>query len=218
MFSIMLKSLMLLAAIPAAKNLTDVGCALNIPTVVACALNVLTLVVLICQTRLTRKTLVSTFKPKLVLRRVSLCEGTSIPTQGVPDAKPWKVDYIIANTGGTKASITSRSFAVKMFNDKELPVLLPYAPQAAESKFSLQPGEEKEFSVGLESALVSLFRIGGVKGGYLKCQNTAYVYFLGYAHYEDELGVIRKMAILRHYDTETGRFRVVDDPDYEYAD
>jgi hypothetical protein len=32
------------------------------------------------------------------------------------------------------------------------------------------------------------------------------------------VGVVRKTFVLRHYDTVTGRFKVVDDPDYEYTD
>ena len=62
------------------------------------------------------------------------------------------------------------------------------------------------------------FRMLGIRRGNLHHQNTRYVYFLGYVHYNDELGIVRKMAVLRHYNTETGRFILVDDPDYEYAD
>ena len=189
-------------------------------------LAILTLGALIWQTietryavRIANKTLVSTFRPRLILRQVSLCVGTFVPALGAPDEESWKVDYVIANTEGTRAHITSTSFAEKMFSKGGLPVPLPYAPPIAGSTFSRQPGEEKEFSVGLESDLISLFRIlGYVRGGNLKHQRTAFVYFLGYVHYKDDLGVVRKMAVLRHYDTESGRFTVVDDPDYEYAD
>lgn len=186
---------------------------------------ILTLLALIWQTYLTKcafkianKTLISTFRPKLVVRRVSLSNGTDIPTLGVPDEKPWKVDFSVANIGGTKAHITIRSFAVKMFDNKELPPMLPYALGASEPTFSLAAGEEKELSVGVEIDLIKLFRHLGTRGGYLDKQNTAFVYFMGYVHYKDDVGVVRKTFVLRHYDTETGRFKVVDDPDYEYAD
>jgi len=186
---------------------------------------ILTLLALIWQTYETRravnianKTLVSTFRPKLVVRRVALSKGTNIPTVGVPDEKPWKVDFVIANIGGTKAHVTSKSFTVKMFDNKELPPVLPYALGASEFTFSLEAGEEKELSVGLEIELLTLFRLLGTQGGYLNKQKTAFVYFMGYVHYNDDVGVIRKTFVLRHYDTETGCFKVVDEPDYEYAD
>jgi hypothetical protein len=185
---------------------------------------VATLFVLIWQTYETRRavniaheTLVSTLRPRVILRRVSLRPGTNISTQGAPDRHKWEVDFVAANTGGTTARISTRSFIVKMFDDAELPVFLPYGPEDSE-RFSLEPGEERGFSVGLESELIALFRQLGVRGGYLNRQRTAHVYFFGYVHYEDDRGTVRKMAVLRHYDTEAGRFRVVGDPDYEYAD
>jgi hypothetical protein len=185
----------------------------------------LTFIVLIWQTVETRravgvakKTLVSTFRPKIILRRVSLRIGTMIPTMGVADPEPWMVDFAIANIGGTKAHITKRSFTVAMRKDHELPAVLPYAPEPKDAAFSLGPGEEREFAVKPEQELIDLFRHVGTKGGYLKNQRTAFVYFFGYVHYKDDLGVIRKTFVLRHYDTETGRFTTVDDADFESAD
>jgi hypothetical protein len=184
-----------------------------------------TLVALIWQTRETRRavniarsTLVSTFRPKLILRNITLRQGTNIPTHGVPDAHPWKVDYVIANIGGSRAHVTMRSFAVKIFEGKELPFPLPYARQAEENTFALEPGEERELSVGLEENLITLFRHLGVKGGYLDHQRTAFVYFFGFVQYTDDIQIVRKMAVLRHYETQTGRFCMVSDPDCEYAD
>ena len=100
--------------------------------------------------RIANKTLVSTFRPRLILRQVSLCVGTFVPALGAPDEESWKVDYVIANTGEHRDHITSTSFAEKMFSKGGLPVPLPYAPPIAGSTFSLQPGEEKEFSSRLK--------------------------------------------------------------------
>jgi hypothetical protein len=189
------------------------------------AITFCTLVALIWQTRDTRRavniarsTLVSTFRPKLILRSITLRQGTNIPTHGVPDTHPWKVDYVIANIGGSRAHITMRSFAVSMFEGKELPFPLPYARQAEENAFVLEPGEERELSVGLEENLITLFRHLGVKGGYLDHQRTAFVYFFGFVQYTDDIQITRKIAVLRHYETKTGRFLMVSDPDCEYAD
>jgi len=189
-------------------------------TITFCAL-----IALIWQTSETRRavniarsTLVSTFRPKLILRNITLRQGTNIPTHGVPDAHQWKVDYVIANIGGTGAHVTMKSFAVKMFDGKELPFPLPYAKPVEENAFVLKPGEEREFSVGLEEDLIALFRHLGVRGGYLDHQRTAFVYFFGFVQYIDGIQIVRKMAVMRHYDTQTARFLVVSDPDSEYAD
>jgi len=225
MFSISLKYFTAVVLIAQQAGNGKESCWQTVSANAAVILTLLTLFVLIwqtCETRravnIARSTLVSTFRPRLILRRVSLRPGTAIPTLGSPDPHKWEVDYAIANTGGAKGDITVRSFIVKMFNADGLPVPLPYAPPVEESPFTLGPGEEKQFSVELEKELIFLFRQLGVKRGNLRYQDTKYVYFLGYIHYKDELGIVRKMAVLRHYNTESGRFQVENDPDYEYSD
>lgn len=166
---------------------------------------------------ISKKALISTFRPRLILRAVFPCEGTDIPTAGVPDPKPWKIDFAIANIGGSRAYIMKHSFAIRCF-DEGIPVPLPYKP-ASDIGFYLQPGEEKEFSAEVGKELTDLLRlVGGFKAQYLSQQKTAYMYFFGYVRYKDDLGIIRKMAILRHYDPIVYRFRVVRNPDCEYSD
>jgi hypothetical protein len=187
---------------------------------------VATLVILIWQTFETRRavnvardTLVSTFRPKIIFRSVSLCPGTMIPTDCVPDDKPWGVLYVIANVGGANARITRKAFAVKMFDSDALPSSLPYPRWAEEPEFILAPGEEKAFLVPLEAEAVNLFRVmGGIRGGHLSHQKTAHLHFFGVLIYIDGRGIFRKMSVLRHYNTETGRFDVVADPENEYSD
>ncbi|MGO8786967.1 MAG: hypothetical protein ACLQVL_06240 [Terriglobia bacterium] len=170
------------------------------------------------QAKLMHDSVVSTFRPRLAVRRVFLRLGTAISTAGVPDAHPWKVDFIITNIGGSTAHIEATSFVVTVLPDEELPIILPYAQDTTERNVSLQAGEEREFSVELEKELADLFKLLGVRGGHLQHQGIAHVNFFGYAKYADDLGIVRKTAVLRHYNIETGRFSAVPDPDYEYAD
>jgi hypothetical protein len=161
-------------------------------------------------------TLVATFRPKLIVRKVFLNNGTQIPTVGVPDAYPWTVDYAVANIGGTRATIRRSGFEFTAF-DREIPAKLPYKMQPPAELIRIEPGEEKEFSVPIDSNLTNLFRILGVRGD-LSHQKIGRAYFWGRAQYSDDREIIRNVAVCRHYRTETGKFEVVDDSDYEYAD
>jgi hypothetical protein len=179
---------------------------------------ILTLWAIAEQSRDTRRAVIASLRPRVILRSAFPSEGTMIPTVGVPDAKPWRVDFVIANTGGSRAYISKRSFAIGCF-DKGIPIRLPYKEPTADSGFYLQPGEEKQLSVELGQELTNLIRlVGGFNAPYLSQQKTAYLYLFGYAHYRDNLGIVRKIAVLRHYDPKLYRFIAIDNPDYEYAD
>jgi hypothetical protein len=66
------------------------------------------------------KTLISQSRPKLIVRRIWIREGTPIPTAGVPDAQPWRIQYRIANIGGSIAHVQTCDFAATIF-DSGLP-------------------------------------------------------------------------------------------------
>lgn len=179
---------------------------------------ILTLLAISEQSRETRRAVIASSRPRVILRSAFPSEGTMIPTVGVPDAEPWKVDFVIANTGGSRAYISKCSFAIGCF-DEGIPIPLPYKEPTAARGFYLQPGEEKELSAELGQELTNLIRlVGGFKAPYLSQQKTAYLYLFGYARYRDDLGIVRKIAVLRHYDPKLYRFVAVDNPDYEYAD
>ena len=44
------------------------------------------------------------------------------------------------------------------------------------------------------------------------------LFLIGYVVYEDDAGVRRHMAFGREYDRTSRRFRIIDDPNYEYGD
>jgi len=171
------------------------------------------------QVKLMRESVVSTFRPKLVVRRVFLCPGTAMPTIGVPDAYPWKVEFVIANIGGSPARIKTSSLTVSDLSDDQLRRPLPYAQETDARNICLKAGEERGFSIEIEKReLVAGFRHMGTKAANLQHQQIARVYFFGYAAYADDAGVIRKLAVLRHYDLENGKFEFVGSADHEYAD
>jgi hypothetical protein len=159
----------------------------------------------------------TTDRPRLVVRKVFLRDGTAIPTIGVPDAYPWMVDYAIANIGGSRATIKCSGFEFTTF-ENGVPARLPYKMQEPAEPLCIDPGEEKEFSVDIGQNLTNLFRILGLRGEHMSHQKIGHAYFWGRAQYADDRGTIRNVAVCRHYETGSGKFKAIDDPDYEYAD
>jgi hypothetical protein len=192
----------------------------NLPSLIS-LLGIIVAILTLCaihrQARIAKETLVATFRPQMIVRKVSLRAGTKIPTMGIPDAHPWMVRYTIANVGGSRATLQSRSFEVCAF-ENGLPADLPYRTPEFADPISIQSGEEKDFAVAIGESLTGYFRILGTKGPYLSQQKVGHVYFWGRAQYCDDRGVIRALGICRHYKTDTGKFVPVSDPDYEYED
>lgn len=176
------------------------------------------------QADLMHQSLVATFRPKLLVRKVSVHKGDGIGRCGLdqsgafvnlPDIDSWRIDFSIFNAGGSTAQNITRSFAVDTFTEG-IPVNLPYI-QVTETKFSLGPGEEKWFSIELSKDLSDYYR-AFMYSQWADKQALGHVYFFGFCRYEDRLGLPRGVAVLRHYQTHTKKFKPSDDPDYEYAD
>jgi hypothetical protein len=178
---------------------------------------ILTLLAISEQTGETRRSVQVGLRPRLIVHRVWLSVGTIGQTTGVPDAHPWSVKFDIANVGGSVARVTYSNFTLSVFKDG-LPTRLIRAPKTGFKPFSLEPGEDREMAVMIGDGLVKLFRTVGVTGPYLKNQETGHVYLWGYAKYRDTLGIARNIAVCRHYQSGTGKFAVVDDPERDYAD
>lgn len=116
------------------------------------------------------------------------------------------------------AHVTTCCFAISIFAEG-LPANTPTIEYPATPPFSLRPGEEKKLFIPLGEIPTQLFRMmGGTRARYLEHQQTAFVYFWGYAQYTDDANVARNIAVMRHFQTDTAKFKAVDDPDYEYAD
>jgi hypothetical protein len=164
------------------------------------------------------KTLTSTLRPKLIVRKIWIHRGTQIPTLGVPDADPWKVEFEVSNIGAGRANVADYSFAISRI-DIGLPTKITYMEGNAEVKpFSLEAGEEMQLSIPLDTELIAILRLIGTSGLALGYQNTDRIYFFGNARYTDNLGIARNIAVCRHYHNKSLKFTAVDDPDHEYSD
>jgi hypothetical protein len=164
-----------------------------------------------------RDSIILTHRPRLIVRRIVLNTGTQIPTVGVPDAHTWTIGYAIVNQGGTRATILRQAFHFTEFKD-EIPFRLDYDMEDLPQPIIVEPGQEIEDFIPIDNRLTTLFRMIGTRGDNFSHQAIAHTYFWGRIQYSDGNGIVRNVAVFRHYNLELGVFSVGGPVDYEYAD
>lgn len=153
----------------------------------------------------------TTHRPKLIIRRISLDEGTPI---GIPIGMLWKIQFIIANVGGSHATIIESNATFLKFDDG-LPAIPPFSKEVNTVKIpdreagQSDPPEFLHLDTATINTLCQYQGHGNSKGAF---------HFFGYIQYQDDLEIVRRMAFCRRYDVITKRFSKVDDPEYEYSD
>lgn len=161
------------------------------------------------------RTLLSTMRPRLIVRHILIHRGTRISTFGVPDADPWRIDFDMVNVGQSTARITRHNFTSNRVED-DIPEFA--VEEKSSTLLSLEPGQTTTLSIELNRQLMEILRLirpDGLTQGY---QNTNRLYFWGHAQYADGLGTVRNIGVCRRYDNKLGRFVPSDDSDFEYAD
>jgi hypothetical protein len=165
----------------------------------------------------------ATHRPRLRIRHVSISDPAFFighPTMFFNHGGEIKGGLVVVNVGGTKATIIESRYRI-FFSKDGLPVTAPY-----ESDFhnlllagqSLDIGESCATPImdkiimdppapGREDEVeLPAFERGGWK-----------IYVMGQIRYKDEGGAHRFMGFCRLQESD-GRFRAIDDPDYEYDD
>jgi hypothetical protein len=159
-------------------------------------------------------------RPRLRVRHVSVDDAALIGNRALMSnhGKEIKGSLVVVNTGGTKATIVDSRYRIYFSNDG-LPVSAPYDTNFRTSLLS--PGQVLDIGEScaapiLDEIIVDSGKKDGVnlrefeRGGWQ-------LYVMGQIRYQDEGGADRVMGFcrLRHSD---GRFRAVNDSDYEYDD
>lgn len=144
-----------------------------------------------------------------------------------PFQMPWCIEFTIANVGGSRAHVIESAFDSNVFENGPPPLLIYTSAGLVPNAWNvtLMPGEDRTFFVNIEDEdLIGLFRMYGTRDvtGNVR-QRSRHLYFFGRAKYQtdrmtpEQEGIIRSMAVFRHYDLAQGRFVTFDDPDYEYG-
>jgi hypothetical protein len=168
--------------------------------------------------RIAQATLVSTFRPKLIVRGLNFRRDKAL----ADEAGACRLGYELVNIGGTIAHITQCEACVHYFagrcGDKDI----GSASNTADSKemFSLKPGEYKEefVELGIEVTARLDYLETSLVEGVTNSLLVGEMYLTGRIEYRDDTGSIRRTGFHRSYNQETKRFSIVPDPDYEYSD
>lgn len=184
----------------------------------------ITLGAILRQTILMHRSIVSQFRPKLIVRRVIFEFGT-IQT---PGGKPAKIHYTVANTGGTDATIVNIRGSVLYAN---VPGIIgrtkqPLTPPAHNQEFDLQEsislraGEDRQLILELDHTIFEKIRFIQAQSSFnvTNPDLVGRISILAEIQYSDRSGTKRKTGILRFLDIESRRFTPSEDKEYEYAD
>lgn len=167
---------------------------------------------------------ISTLRPKLIIRGITLVQGTLVPvvdgSQVVEDATTWQIECLIANVGGSVAYIVESNMTVAGIDIREnkLPVFPPYGESLNWlEKSDIRHGEHKQISVKLGESNTMRFRIltHMHHGRGHVVSNT---FCLGFIQYRDDAKVERRTAFCFRYHVGTQGFERITDPNYDYSD
>lgn len=162
-----------------------------------------------------REEFISTHRPRLVVRRVSVVENNGI----------YGIQYFIHNIGDSRATIVKVSDRVWLPTQTEN---LPAIPDYEESRDMNTILNSGQWMGGLHTpTTINQERLGLVFGynnvikempSLSNLQEDGGILFLGFIEYEDQVGTTRNTAFLRQFDFKTERFNAINHPDYEYQD
>jgi hypothetical protein len=169
---------------------------------------------------ITQKQFVASNRPRIVIREVRLI--------GVPTTHPKvSVSFNIANAGSTPAQITESVIEVQKATFGTITPLperwgFNEIGNNVHALFPLEPGsfvESKYHSeVTRQSFINEAMKAHVFNDAQLEARRVDQLIFIGRIRYKDANGVKRQMGFCRYYDFKVGRFRRLDDPDYDYED
>jgi hypothetical protein len=164
------------------------------------------------QAKSTKGMLLLTHRPRIIIRNVAssalreLCilrDRTGQKIGNVIDGS-----FSVVNTGNTETTI--QTMRVGCWIEQQLPHERPDKDFPGFSEpFSLAPGESKEMKFAV---------ILPVKDTLALTSGIAGAYIIALVKYADKAGIVRETSACRHLDRHDMRFKITDDPDYEYAD
>jgi hypothetical protein len=168
-----------------------------------------------CLTRqainLARDEFMASQRPKIIVRELRM-----LPQNHNTTVATVEVSYVVANTGASEAEIVESWIEIKDVRYGLLPPLNPIEDETPIRKIVIKAGANISRTQGSNVEHVSL-QIGRM-GAQRRHEEPPELVFRGFVTYRDKNQITRRTAFYRRYDFKTMRFRIVDDPDYEYAD
>jgi hypothetical protein len=149
-----------------------------------------------------RKEFIATFRPQLKVRQVAKLERDGEPI----------IDFVVTNAGGSPAVIReARIVVITRAKGKALPAR-PFSgiePFLKDKEVVAGQAVSVTWSENADEFVLNMAEV---------FEAEANLFVLGEIIYADTIRIQRRMAFCRSYDNDNGRFRTLEDPDYEYAD
>jgi hypothetical protein len=169
------------------------------------------------QIKLTEKTLVLQFRPRVILRAVTLFP-TSTSKHGIADLQLWQIAIVLVNQGGNTAHVSTCGCNVYWRDNYPKPH--KHNPAASErwTDLSLGPGEMRELVIQIQE--LDFSAAFAVSEHVTNKQETPYLWLIceGVITYHDDNGWTRQTGFKRQWNMETKRFEVSPDEETEYVD
>jgi hypothetical protein len=162
------------------------------------------------QADIAQKTLISTHRPKLIVRELIIIDPTD-------EERNIRISYVVANIGASEARIVESWIEIQEVADGSLRPLQPTEGTNVIGDETIDAGTRILREQGSTVSMLSLAVARQIqqRSGHTP---VATVYFRGWIVYADRNMTRRRTAFCRAFDHRDRRFRIVDDPDYEYAD
>jgi hypothetical protein len=168
------------------------------------------------QSRISNAILVSQFRPRVIVRSVKLDPASC----GLYDRRGdgvWKIELILTNIGGTIGQVQKFEVSFDLYSENGSPYET-VGTQTLNESFELRPGDRHSLELKLPGhkfhtilhAMEMAFANHMTKLVWPMCRGTI--------TYIDDAGFERRTGFARQWEIETKRFKVVDDPENEYAD
>lgn len=177
---------------------------ISVPDAIVAMFTVILGVVAILQILLMRRQHVAMFRPMVKVRTVAYASPD--------DTSP--IEIVLANSGSTDAKIVEGRIATVLRQAEQTIVAHPFAgvPDSFVTPSKI-PAGHTTLLVWLNPRAAEHHQ--NVIPVLMRDQR---LWLVGYVAYADEYGVRRKTGFCRMLEAGTQRFRIVEDPDYEYAD
>jgi hypothetical protein len=170
--------------------------------------------------RVARDALIASERPELEVKHVSLA------IQSLDD-RDWKIGCIVANVGGTNATIIESDLTISRITVGTLESLLigipHYDRKYSFSSFSIAPGERQEQTITLDANDRLRFNLAHSQADKRRTEGnepltTSPIVCFGFFRYRDERGIARLTGFGWVWNSLNMTFTRLDNPNYEYAD
>jgi hypothetical protein len=168
------------------------------------------------QSRIASATLATQFRPRVIVRSVKLDPVSCVIYDRRDDGK-WKIEVMLTNIGGTISQVQRCDVRFDLYAENGSSYDTVGA-QTLDEPFELRPGDRHVLELNLPGdkfrtilhAMETAFANHATKLVWPMCRGTIL--------YSDDNGFERRTGFIRQWEIETKRFKVVDDPENEYAD